>query len=142
MGGKGPDIIHLSQQNDASHSQAAFGARGRVAVKLIQYGFLSGCLVAVQLTASKSLVVVVEASGTGTLCLVLAQLIVAVSCLPGAGPPSLAPRLPPADCFSRRGRRAGPHFVQVVTGWHSLQGKGGSRQCQFCFSEAPRARYY
>ena len=50
-------------------------------MKVIQYGFLSGCLVAVQLTASKSLVVVVEASG-GTLCLVLAQLVVAVRAWP------------------------------------------------------------
>ena len=61
--------------------QAAYGNKGYTAVRIVQYGFLGGCLVAVQLTASKSLVTVVQESGSD-LCLVTANLIIALCMLP------------------------------------------------------------
>eukprot|EP00656_Telonema_subtile_P043966 TRINITY_DN50270_c0_g1_i2.p1 TRINITY_DN50270_c0_g1~~TRINITY_DN50270_c0_g1_i2.p1 ORF type:complete len:394 (+),score=71.81 TRINITY_DN50270_c0_g1_i2:95-1276(+) len=60
---------------------AAFGEPGRAVVRSVQFGFLGGCIVAVQLTASESLVKVVEACG-GSLCVVVAHLIIAGFILP------------------------------------------------------------
>jgi len=61
--------------------EAAYGVTGRTAVRIVQYGFLGGCLVAVQLQASKSMVTVVHEAG-GSLCLAVAQVIVVFMMLP------------------------------------------------------------
>ena len=62
---------------------AAWGPRGRVLVRNVQYTFLGGALVAVQLTASKALVEVAGAAGgEGSLCLWVANVLVALAMLP------------------------------------------------------------
>eukprot|EP00040_Diaphanoeca_grandis_P013445 m.67974 g.67974 ORF g.67974 m.67974 type:complete len:460 (-) comp23894_c0_seq1:35-1414(-) len=57
------------------------GKKGRIAVRIAQYSFLIGVIVAVQLTASKSIVQISTAVGH-PLCLVLANAIIVVVMLP------------------------------------------------------------
>jgi len=61
--------------------EAAYGSLGRISVRVVQYGFLGGCLVAVQLQASKSMRIVVHEAG-GSLCLAVAQVIIVLVMLP------------------------------------------------------------
>lgn len=61
--------------------EAAFGSLGRIVVQNVQYSFLGGAMVAVQLTASKALVQVVAAAG-GHLCLWTSNLVIAIAMLP------------------------------------------------------------
>lgn len=57
--------------------RAAYGSRGEAVTRAVQYTFLAGCIVAVQITASKSLSQV-----TNGLCVVSSNVIIAVVMVP------------------------------------------------------------